>query len=118
MLFNSHEFLFAFLPATLALYFALGRRRPKLAAAALAAASFFFYGWWSPAYVGLLLGSTIFNYAAGIAIVHAPPRLKKPALVAAIAGDLLVLAYYKYWNFALGALAGALGLEWHGAPIV
>jgi alginate O-acetyltransferase complex protein AlgI len=53
MLFNSHEFLFAFLPATLALYFALGRRRPILAAAALAAASFFFYGWWSPAYVGL-----------------------------------------------------------------
>jgi D-alanyl-lipoteichoic acid acyltransferase DltB (MBOAT superfamily) len=118
MLFNSHAFLFAFLPATLALYFALGRARPKYAALALAAASFCFYGWWNPAYVWLLLASTVFNYAAGIAIVHAPARWKKPVLSASIAADLLVLAYYKYWNFTLNSAAALLGSEWHGEPII
>src|SRR4051812_4461514 len=99
MLFNSPVFIFAFLPATLAVYFAVGRKRPKLAALSLAGASFFFYGWWNPAYVWLLFGSTVFNFAAGMAIVHAPETLKRPALAGAIAADLLVLAYYKYWNF-------------------
>jgi D-alanyl-lipoteichoic acid acyltransferase DltB (MBOAT superfamily) len=118
MLFNSHVYIFAFLPATLAIYFALGRTSPRGGALALAAASFFFYGWWNPAYVGLLLASTVFNYVAGLAIVHAPARLRRPALVAGIAGDLLVLAYYKYWAFALNSAALLLGGDWRVEAMV
>ena len=48
MLFNSYEFLFGFLPATLALYFLVGRRSATAALGFLALASLFFYGWWNP----------------------------------------------------------------------
>ena len=48
MLFNSPIFLFAFLPATFAMFFLLARASHVLARAWLAAASLFFYAWWNP----------------------------------------------------------------------
>lgn len=101
MLFNSHAFIFLFLPLTLLVFFALGRFSAKLAAGWLAAASLFFYGWWSPAYVALLLVSILFNFTAGSAIVRAvsDPRYSKRLLTAAIIANLALLAYYKYANF-------------------
>ena len=101
MLFNSHAFIFLFLPLTLLVFFALGRFSAKLAAGWLAAASLFFYGWWSPAYVALLLVSILFNFTAGSAIVRAAAdsRYCKRLLTAAIITNLALLAYYKYANF-------------------
>ncbi len=58
MLFNSHVFIFAFLPITLAGFFLLGRRRLGGAARLwLLAASLVFYGWWSLPFLALLLAS-------------------------------------------------------------
>lgn len=112
MLFNSYVFIFAFLPVTLLVFFQLGRVSGKLAAGWLAAASLFFYGWWSPAYVGLLVASIVFNYAMGLAIVRAGAagagRRAKRLLAAAVAADLAVLAYYKYANFFVDNLNAAL----------
>jgi D-alanyl-lipoteichoic acid acyltransferase DltB (MBOAT superfamily) len=101
VLFNSHAFIFLFLPLTLLVFFALGRFSAKLAAGWLAAASLFFYGWWSPAYVALLLVSILFNFTAGSAIVRAAAdaRYCKRLLTAAIIANLALLAYYKYANF-------------------
>jgi alginate O-acetyltransferase complex protein AlgI len=117
MLFNSHVFIFLFLPVTLAGFFALGSVNRRLAAGWLAACSLFFYGWWSPAYVGLLVASFLFNYTMGIAIVRARAagalRRARWLLASGIAADLLLLGYYKYANFFvdnLAALTGA-GLE-------
>jgi len=114
MLFNSFAFIFLFLPVTFAVFFALARTSHALAAGWLAAASLFFYGWWNPVYVGLLLGSIVFNYALGTRIARARAagdlRRAKRALVVAVGGDLALLGYYKYANFFLenlGALAGA-----------
>lgn len=46
MLFNSYEFIIAFLPLTLLLFFTMGRRWGREAAVAvLVLASLFFYGW-------------------------------------------------------------------------
>ena len=42
MLFNSYEFLFAFLPVTLVAFFVLGRASASLAVASLTLASVFF----------------------------------------------------------------------------
>lgn len=117
MLFNSHAFLFLFLPLTLLGFFALGRYSMKLAAGWLAAASLFFYGWWSPAYVVLLCASILGNFFAGTAIARAigegdtarSRRLLKLAVIA----NLLLLGYFKYANFFIGnfnALSGA-GLD-------
>ena len=63
MLFNSPEFLFVFLPLSLALFFVFGRSLgPRAAMAWLVAASLFFYSWWEPRNLLLLLFSLAFNY--------------------------------------------------------
>src|SRR6266849_136288 len=97
MLFSSYVFIFVFLPLSLLVYVALARFDRRWATASLAAASLFFYGWWNPAYLWLLCLSILFNYLVGRAIIG-------------IAGDLLVLFYFKYFHFLAGTLAGLVGL--------
>jgi alginate O-acetyltransferase complex protein AlgI len=103
MLFNSHGFIFLFLPLVLLGFFWLGRINHKFAAGWLAAASVFFYGYWNPAYVSLLLLSVGFNFFFGVWIIKAVkaemPVAKRRLLVLAITANLLLLAYFKYANF-------------------
>ncbi len=104
MLFNSYEFLYFFLPVTLAGFFALsGARRAKGAAAWLALASIFFYGYWSPRYVLLLIASIAVNLFAGRAILRfhlaARQREAKSVLISALVANLGALAYFKYAGF-------------------
>jgi D-alanyl-lipoteichoic acid acyltransferase DltB (MBOAT superfamily) len=114
LLFNSYPFILLFLPVTLFGFFLLARRGHRLAAAWLAAASIFFYGFWNPVYVVLLLASIGSNYAFGarLASLHASGREAQAGrlLAVAVAGNLLLLGYYKYANFFLenlGKLTGA-----------
>ena len=65
MLFNSYAFVLAFLPATLAGYFAVARRSHLGANAFLAAASLVFYAWWRVDFLAVLLVSVAINFAAG-----------------------------------------------------
>jgi alginate O-acetyltransferase complex protein AlgI len=74
MLFNSYGFIFLYLPAVLLGFFWLARVSHAFAAGWLALASVFFYGYWNPAYVGLLLGSIVCNYAFGLWIAKAGVR--------------------------------------------
>ena len=55
MLFNSVEFIFAFLPITLALFWVKLRLGNRPAAISLLAASLFFYGWWDPRFIILVV---------------------------------------------------------------
>ena len=107
MLFNSHAFLFLFLPVTFALFFLCARISMKLAAGWLAASSLFFYGWWNPVYVGLLFASIIFNYVMGLQIARA--REKRALMAIAIVANLGLLGYYKYSNFFLTNVAALTG---------
>jgi D-alanyl-lipoteichoic acid acyltransferase DltB (MBOAT superfamily) len=88
-------------------FFQLARFNQAWAAGWLAAASLFFYGCWNPAYVGLLLGSIVCNYAFGTWIAKAGVQgalsRKKQVLVFAIAANLALLCYYKYANFFLAS---------------
>jgi D-alanyl-lipoteichoic acid acyltransferase DltB (MBOAT superfamily) len=113
MLFNSHVFLFAFLPAVLAGWWGL-RRWPTPRLAYLALASYFFYGWWNWHFVPLLITTTTADYLAGHAIVRTNDEQRRRAyLVAALALNLVLLGYFKYVGFFLhsangiGALVGA-----------
>ncbi|HEY0315233.1 MAG TPA: MBOAT family protein [Sphingomonas sp.] len=101
MLFTSGLFLFLFLPLTLALFYGLARLSgPRLAAAWLAFMSLAFYAYWMPVYLGLLLGSILLNYLGGIAIVRATDRERARLVTTAfVATDLLVLGFFKYYNF-------------------
>ncbi len=101
MLFNSYEFIFLFLPITLFGFFFIGYRgHYRSAVAWLVSASLFFYAWWNPAYLGLILGSIIFNYSFGVAIsTEQSQQTKKWALTLGICANLGLLFYYKYTNF-------------------
>ncbi|MCK9214459.1 MAG: hypothetical protein M0P52_08390 [Rhodoferax sp.] len=68
MLFNSYIFIFGFLPVVWLGFFQTGKSSHAMAALWLAAASLFFYGWWDVRYIGLLLASIAFNYAASYLI--------------------------------------------------
>lgn len=113
MLFNSYSFIFLFLPMVFLGFFQLGRLHHAYAAAWLALSSLFFYGYWNPAYVGLLLGSIVFNYALGMWIAKAgvkqDTRRKTRLLAFAISANLLLLAYYKYANFFLSSVNSITG---------
>lgn len=114
MLFNSHIFIFAFLPLTLAVFFLLGRsgrRGPALGW--LLAASLFFYGWWNPWDLPFLLLSIALNYSLARALRHTPDGHWRRVLAGCgIAANLLFLGYYKYAGFAAENLNALLGAGW------
>ena len=68
MLFNSYEFLFAYLPIVFVAFFAISRKNHSLAAGFLGLASLIFYGWFNPYSVPLLLASIAINYLLGLKI--------------------------------------------------
>lgn len=118
MLFNSFSFLFLFLPVTAAVFFLLARKRREWAATWLALASLFFYGWWSIAYLPLLLGSIAFNYYAGWKISHSADTSRRHWLVLALAVDLGLLAYFKYADFLVSTVSAIAQKEFPALGVV
>ncbi|MFT0733823.1 MBOAT family O-acyltransferase [Ralstonia wenshanensis] len=109
MLFTSLEFIFCYLPIVLAGFVASFRAfGQKGATVWLAFASLFFYGWWSAAYVPLLLGSILFNYVSGRAIDGCRavyPLRARWVLAVAVSCNLALLGYFKYANFFLSTIS-------------
>lgn len=104
MLFHSQEFLLAFFPAVLALYYwAAGR--PAVRRWLLIGASVFFYGWWDPRLVPLLLGSIAVNWA--FARLYGPGR--RGLVPLGVALNLGVLGVFKYADFFAGTVAAVTG---------
>ena len=108
MLFNSTIFVFLYLPIVWVGYL-LALRLPwaRTGIAFLGLASIFFYGYWNPAFLPLLVGSILFNYATGRAL--GSRYRTKGLLVFAIAVNLALIAYFKYANLisaSVGALSG------------
>jgi len=97
LVFTSHIFLFYFLPVVLLMYYCLDRQRNMF----LTAASYVFYGWWQPWFVSLMVVSTVLDYVCGgiIASPNSSPARRRIALLAAILGDLGLLAFFKYYTF-------------------
>ena len=119
MLFSSSIFLGIFLPVTLAGFFAGARLGRRAAIAWLVLASLVFYGWWDPDYLLLLLPSIGFNYGAGRVLgrTTARPRLQNAVLALAIAGNLALLFFFKYFAVLANWLA-ELGLGQGVEPVV
>jgi len=109
MLFNSYEFIFFFLPFTFFVYFFLTRKKTAVTANAfLVFASLFFYSWWNIAYLPIIAGSMLFNYAMGRALtsmsmnsggLKRKKQLKNALLTFGIITNLALLGYYKYADF-------------------
>jgi D-alanyl-lipoteichoic acid acyltransferase DltB (MBOAT superfamily) len=112
MLFTSPIFLFCFLPAVLLGFHALRLSgRNILLVLWLLAASMVFYAWWSPYFLLLLIASMLANYWIGYAIQHADGPPRKVLFMIGIAGNLTLLAYFKYADFFLDTLNSAAGAD-------
>jgi D-alanyl-lipoteichoic acid acyltransferase DltB (MBOAT superfamily) len=106
VLFNSHEYLFLFLPATLIVYFLCNRwvRSAQVSKLWLIGASLFFYGWSEPRYVLLLVCSVLLNFSVGVVLNGYRPRQvvrRKIVLIMGIAANIALLGYYKYADFVI-----------------
>jgi len=106
LLFNSYEFIFAFLPITFIIYFYLLNKRLIIGAKGfLVFASLFFYSWWNIVYLPLILGSMLFNYAVGTSLNGKNTKIKvnkKTLLIFGVSANLLLLGYFKYADFFIG----------------
>lgn len=103
MIFSSTVFLFQFLPAALAVYYAavLVTRKHSYANAALLAISLLFYFIGSGYLVLLLVFSVVANFVFAKRISIAGGRSRKGYLTAGIATNLAILMYFKYAGFLL-----------------
>ena len=118
MLFNSLEFIFAFLPITIIVYSFLRVSNRQLSAKLfLAAVSIFFYGWWDVRYVPLVLGSILANYLISLYFSRGGNSAKF-ALVIGIMFNLSLLIYFKYYNFFMENIGTAIDLKFQFVHIV
>ena len=113
MLFNSYIFLLVFLPSAVISFYALNRLSRTLAILSLVAFSLVYYAYWNAAYVPLLLATVPVNYALGRRIQAAAGRRRaaRLLLILGVAGNLGLLAYFKYAHFIAGlvGMAGGIG---------
>lgn len=108
MLFNSFIFLFAFLPVALALHWLAERFKPEWRLAVLLGLSLFFYGYWDWRFAPLLIASVLINWIVAEAFIRSGRDVLIPL---AITLNLLVLAYFKYFNFFADVAAVVPGLR-------
>jgi alginate O-acetyltransferase complex protein AlgI len=109
VVFSSIIFIFYFLPVFLLGYYVSGWR-----AGALLVGSVAFYVWGEGAYIALLGGLIILNYAGSLWIARTPTGRRRLAiLVGLVLADFGVLGFFKYAGF----LAANLNAVLPGAPV-
>jgi alginate O-acetyltransferase complex protein AlgI len=98
MLFNSLDFLFLFLPIT---YFFFWRTQTKQQRFVwLTITGYVFYSFWNFKFCGLMLFSTLVSYFAGLGFLrYRSPGARRALLTIPIVIDLLLLGFFKYFNF-------------------
>ena len=72
-------------------------------------ASYIFYGWWAWNYTFLLGASTIANHLFAKAILHRREPVRKVLMFAAVAVNLGILGYFKYYGFFATSVVDGLG---------
>ena len=119
MLFSSAVFLYAFLPATIAVYYLLLRKWRKAQNYFLLFVSLFFYGWGEPKFVLVMLLSIFANYIFALLVDYGKKKEKKYFCKAVIAltviFNLAILFVYKYLNFTAGIFENIFGVNF-GLP--
>ncbi|MBR6917960.1 MAG: MBOAT family protein [Clostridia bacterium] len=102
MVFSSLEFLFLYFAISIFIYFAVPL---KWRNAVLLVVSLVFYGWGEPVYVFLMIGTILIDYVCGYLTDKYKTRgnikAARAAMIAAIVSNLLLLGFFKYWNFII-----------------
>lgn len=114
MLFNSIEYIFLFLPAVFIIYFLLNRfMLYKIASLFLLAASIFFYGSYKWDYVYIITCSILFNYLiSSIFKKEISDKVKKSVLIFGIAGNIIILLFFKYFNSIIELIGNLNGINY------
>jgi alginate O-acetyltransferase complex protein AlgI len=104
MLFNSLIFLFLFLPIV---YFGFWRLHTKKQRYIwLTVASYIFYGTWNYKFCALMAFSTAVSYFAGLGMLGTTDALRRKLfLFIPVTIDLLLLGFFKYFNFTISSFA-------------
>ena len=104
MIFSSLTFLFAYLPLTLAVYFLAPLRWRNLV---LLLVSLFFYGWGEPVYISIMILSILIDYTHGMLVekYRSNDKLARYFVGQSVAFNLLLLGFFKYWDFLAANLS-------------
>ena len=104
MIFSSLTFLFAYLPLTLAVYFLAPLRWRNLV---LLLVSLFFYGWGEPVYISIMILSILIDYTHGMLVekYRSNDKLTRYFVGQSVAFNLLLLGFFKYWDFLAANLS-------------
>lgn len=113
MVFSSMIFLCVFLPIVWIVYMGLPKQLRNLW---LLLASLFFYAWGEPRYILIMLFSTVFDYVNGRLIEYATAKgkhdtLGRAVLILSIVGNLSILCFFKYTDFALETVNRLAGTQ-------
>ena len=99
MLFNSLEFLI-FLPTVFCLYWYVFQKNLRVQNFLLLISSYVFYGWWDYRFLSLIFLSTVIDYFVGLKIYEDNnKKTKKKYLWISILFNLVLLGFFKYFNF-------------------
>ena len=107
MVFSSITFLFLFLPVVLAVYYIAPEKFKNII---LLIASLIFYAWGEPVYIVLMILSILLNYFCGLDIgrKEEDPARARRSVVFAVAVNILILGFFKYYGFLLDMLNSAV----------
>ena len=109
-------FLCGFLPVVLTVYALCPVRFRNFF---LFIASLFFYAWREPRYIVIMLFSTVFDYANGIAMEYLDrrekPQYRKWVLMLSVVVNIGILCFFKYTDFVLESVGTLTG---HPLPLL
>lgn len=110
MSFQSLEFLL-FFPVVFLLYWIFFSKSRKRQNVLIVAANLIFYGWWDWRFLLLLLITAFSTFGAGLAMGQTEDKNKRRLIsVGAIALNIGILFFFKYYNFFVQAFTDAFTL--------
>ena len=101
MLFPTFTFMLGFLPLTVLVYFLLAKKNTTASRVWLIGASFVFYSWFNWSYAFILAGSLLMNWFFASLLYR---KSSKITLTIGILCNVLLLGYFKYYDFFVGNL--------------
>lgn len=108
MIFSSYVFVFCFLPIVFCGYFLLSKLKSNVYQQLfLIISSLFFYGYFNPLYLIIIIASIIVNYLLAIMIVK-ENRLKKTYFIVGVLFNILLLGFFKYFDFFISTVNSIL----------
>ena len=102
MVFSSYIFICLFLPITLGIYYLFSNLKNGIYQKLfLIGSSLVFYGYQNPYYLLLIIASILVNYFISYFMLRRVEKAKL-LLVVGIVFNILLLGYFKYFNFLIG----------------